>query len=158
MNPFKRNIVKKYFSKDDLESIKSAVAELEKRTSTELRIKVISEIHKDFKGDLYKQAVAEFAKEGMDKTRDQTGVLILVALKDRKFQILADKGIMAKVSQEVLDRAASILKSGFQGGDVRSGFHMTIGFLGGMLSEHFPRKPDDKNELPNDVIIGGDPK
>jgi len=153
MTLFSRNLVKKYFSKDDLKSIKGAITEFEKRTSAELRIKIISKINKGLAGDIFAQAAMEFVKEGMDKTRDQTGVLILIALDDRKFQILADKGIMAKIKQEVLDRAASIIKSGFQGGTQREGLHMAVGFLGGIFSEHFPKKSDDKNELPNDVII-----
>lgn len=155
MSLFKRNIVKKYFSKADLDGVGSAVAMAEDHTSAEIRVKIISGIHKDFKGDIYKQAVLEFEKEGMTKTRDQTGVLILIALNDKKFQILADKGIMAKIKQEVLDKAATLIQSGFQTKKQNEGLCLAVGFLGGVLGELFPKKSDDKDELPNDVIVEG---
>lgn len=153
MNPFNRNLIKRYFSKDDLKSFGKTIGWMEERTSAEIRLKIISGIKKEFAADVYKQAVWEFEKEGMTKTKDQTGVLILIALEDRKFQILADKGIMAKVKQEILDRAAAIIGDGFKIKKQREALHMAIGFLGGMLGELFPRKPGDKNELPNNVVV-----
>jgi len=156
MNLFKRNLVKKYFSKADLDGVGNAVAMAEDYTSAEIRVKIISKIDKGLKGDIYKQAVLEFEKEGMTKTRDQTGALILVALKDKKFQILADKGIMAKVKQEVLDKVANLIKTGFQSGKQKEGLCFAVGYLGGILGGVFPRKPDDKNELPNDVVVETD--
>ena len=45
----------------------------------------------------------EFYKEGLYKTRDETGVLFLISLLEKTVYILADKGIYEKVSQNKLD-------------------------------------------------------
>jgi len=153
MNFFKRSPIKKYFSKDDLERIKNAIGDVEKTTSAELRVKLVGRIDKDLNGSIYHQAIREFNREGMAKTRDQTGLLVLIALEDKKFQILADRGIMDKVPQEFFDGKATTLSGAFSKGAHVEALLAIISFIGVELATHFPKKADDKDELPNDVIV-----
>ena len=157
MNLFKRSSIKKYFKKEDLERLKNAIGDVEKMTSAEMRVKIIHKMDKDIK-NVYDQAVHEFVKEKMDLTRDFTGLLILIALEDRKFQILADKGILAKIPQEFFDGKAMTLSGAFAKGAHVEALLTIIAFIGVELATHFPKKPDDKNELPNDVVVENEPK
>lgn len=149
-------LLKTFFSQIQLENIKQIIDVWEKRTSGEIRVKVIFECDADLKGKSRNQALREFECEGLSKTRDKTGVLILVVLLDKKFEILADKGIYEKIKQTDLDKIADNMKDLFLVHQYHLGVSVAIRFLGLLLQKHFPRKSDDINELPNDVIIGGE--
>ncbi len=49
------------------------------------------------KGDVLDRAAWLFKKLGMHKTAERNGVLFYLAVKDRKFAIIGDAGINAKV-------------------------------------------------------------
>ena len=144
-----------YFSSGDLDLIKTAIQEQEKATSGEIRVKIIDGCDVGLNGNIYQQALREFEREGLSKTRDKTGVLILVVLDVRRFQVLADEGIYTKIPQVSWDMVATYMQLGFQTGKFVDGVLLGVELVGNTLSRFFPRKIDDTNELPNDVIVGG---
>jgi len=95
----------------------------------------------------------EFAKLGMNATRDKTGILIFILLKERQFYVLADSGINEKVEQTVWDSVRNNMQNEFKNGSYLSGILSAIEQVGKILSEHFPIKSDDTNELSNKVVI-----
>ena len=98
-----------------------------------------------------------FFDHGLYRTRDRTGVLILISLLERRVHILADEGINQKVPQSTWDNLVQHLTGGIQRGEAASALCETIEICGQILAEHFPRRPDDRDELGDQVITGGSP-
>lgn len=150
-----------YFSDTDLSRITECVRNVESKTSGEIRVVIREHFRKGSEcfeadiSDIHHQAEFDFYAEGVGNTRDKTGVLVLVVLNVRKFKILADEGIYHKLPQFYLDFCASDLSARFKNGEYTNGICETVAALGEMLAKHFPRRPDDINELPDDVIAGG---
>ena len=145
-----------FFSQSDLERIKTAVQEAEKRTSGEIRVKVIQQCDEDLKGNLEQQALRDFEREGLHNTKDKTGVLVLVVLRERRFRIIGDSGIYEKLPQSYWNELARRLSILFAAGDFASGICRVVSDIGKELASFFPRQKDDVDELPDYVIIGGE--
>ncbi|MBI2266325.1 MAG: TPM domain-containing protein [Armatimonadetes bacterium] len=141
---------KKFFSKEEIEAITLRIGEIEKQTSGEIRIKVI----RDCPPDTRKHAESEFVQEGLTRTRDATGVLLLLILRKRKFEILADRGINEKISRETWQEISGAISSSFREEKYLEGVLTALDRMGAILAEHFPRKDDDVNELPDAPILG----
>ena len=97
----------------------------------------------------------EFARLEMHKTHARNAVLILVAPQSRKFAIFGDEAIHAKCGQPFWDEVAAAMTGYFREGKFTDGLVHAIGHAGQFLAKHFPRQPDDKNELPDNVIDRG---
>lgn len=149
-----KKIIYEYLSDDDFLAISKAISESEKTHSGEIRVSINSELSffENFY-DIKKLAIREFKKLKMDTTRDKTGVLIYISLIKKQFYILADEGINQKVSQSYWDSLAENIKNEFIIGNYRNAITETITNIGIKLSEFFPIKRDDTNELSNKVVI-----
>ncbi len=143
-----------YFSDDDFLRISNKIQEMEKITSGEIRVS-FKETKPAFKkkNSIRSLAEEEFAKLGMAETRDKTGILIFVLLKERQFYILADSGINEKVEQTVWDSVRNNMQNEFKNGNYLLGILSAVEQVGKILSKHFPIKSDDTNELSNKVVI-----
>lgn len=143
-----------YFNDDDFLRISHKIKELEKITAGEIRVAL-----KEKKSILKRnKQIDELAKEeflslGMSDTRDRTGILIYVLLGERQFYILADEGINQKVDQSTWDNVRDDIQNEFKTGHYTRGLLKGIEDVGKILSEHFPVKPDDTNELSNKVVM-----
>jgi|SRR3989344_937359 len=144
-----------HFSRADLERIKATVREAESRTSGEIRVKVVERCDEDLKGNLVQQALRDFEREGLHNTRDKTGVLVLVVLGEKRFRIIGDSGIHEKLPQSYWNDLARKLSILFVAGDFTGGICRVVSDIGKELASFFPHRADDKNELSDDVIIGG---
>jgi putative membrane protein len=100
------------------------------------------------------QAVQSFYVKGLHKTRDATGVFFFISLFEHKVWILADTGIYSRISQQELQVYAADMAKGIRQGRAAEILCREIADLGKVLAEHFPAKPDDENELSNQVIVG----
>ena len=100
------------------------------------------------------RAVRAFYEKGLYKTRHQTGVLFLISLLERKVRVLADSGIHEKIGQETLDKFARNISRGIRDGHACTALCETIQEAGALLAHHFPKTPDDTNELPDTVMSG----
>lgn len=146
--------VKVIFTKEDLRKISDKIQEIEKNTSGEIRVSIREKRSLlEHKLTLFDMAVKEFYRLGMDKTRYRTGVLIYILLSERKIQIVADKGINDKVENATWQKIAESIAENFKTGKYLDGIIKGLEQIGEVLTQHFPIKPDDTNELPNDVEI-----
>ena len=89
----------------------------------------------------------------MHNTRGKTGILLYLQLHERQFYILADKGIHEKVGEETWHIVRDEIQLLFHDGKFSQGLIWGIERVGKILSEHFPIKADDTNELSNKIII-----
>ncbi|MCI5121084.1 MAG: hypothetical protein D3908_07840 [Candidatus Electrothrix sp. AUS4] len=100
------------------------------------------------------QAVQEFFKQGLHKTREATGVLFFISLFERRVWVLADQGLNGKISQESLQAYAADIAKGIKEGRAAEVLCLEIRRAGTVLAEHFPVRDDDINELSDQVIHG----
>src|SRR3989338_2307376 len=105
------------------------------------------------RGVFTEDARREIERQGMTKTRDKTGVLILLVWEERKFAIVGDTGIHAKLGDDYWASRAEELKSYFAAGDCVRGLTAVVENVGRELAKHFPRKADDRDELPDAPIV-----
>jgi putative membrane protein len=101
---------------------------------------------------VFERAQEVFLSRNLHLTRERTGVLIFVALAERRAEILADEGIAAKVDQKVWVDAVDALTNGMKRGAPAEGFTAAIRLCGEVLAEHFPPSNDNPDELPNVLV------
>jgi uncharacterized membrane protein len=148
------NLIKKLFTQEDFSAITAEIGEAEKTTAGEIRISIRQKRRwGEKKKTLEEMARREFHKLGMTKTKDHTGVLIFLLIEDRAFFILADEGIHTKVAEGVWTKIAGEMSSHFAQKKFRHGIIHGVQSVGKVLSQYFPRKSNDKNELPNEVHV-----
>jgi uncharacterized membrane protein len=142
------------FTKEDLAAIASTIGEAEKTTAGEIRVSIRQKRKwREKKRTIEEIARQEFHLLGMTKTKNHTGILIFLLLEDKKFFILADDGIHAKVGDGTWDKIAKEMSDHFLQKNFRLGIIHGVHSVGVELSKFFPRKSDDTDELPNDVHV-----
>src|SRR5262245_27411607 len=95
-----------------------------------------------------------FAEQGLTRTRGRTGILIFVALLERRVVVLGDEGIDRVLEpgeswQAVVDLAVEGLRSG----DPARGLVAAVGLCGAILARHLPPPVPNPDELPDAVVI-----
>lgn len=136
-----------FFSEPDKKRISEAIARAEHNTSGEIRV----HLEDHCKGDVMKRAEWHFGKLGMHKTKDRTGVLFYLAVKDRVFAIYGDMGINAKVPDNFWDGIRDHMLIHFKESRFADGLIEGIRMAGSQLQQHFPAKRENDNELSNEV-------
>ena len=134
-------------TKDQQTQLRAAIQKAERYTSGEIRI----HIETDLKGDLFDRAAWIFRKIGMEKTAERNGVLFYLAVEPRKFAIIGDKGINAKVPEDFWNRIRIVLENYFREGKFAEGLCEGVIMAGLQLREHFPNRKNDIDELPDEI-------
>lgn len=98
------------------------------------------------------RSLAAFTAHGLHYTRAHTGILILASLLEHRVVVLADKGINEKVDAGTWDEVVRILTDALKSGNACNGFCKAIERCGQILAQHFPRSPDDRDELANKLV------
>ncbi len=139
--------------KQDLRVLSEAIAQAEKKTSGEIRVVVRHKRHwRERKLGVHEIAQREFHRLRMHHTKHRSGVLIMLLLSDRQFHIAADEGIHRRVADGTWDRIAEAMTASFREGKFVEGLSEAIREVGHVLSQHFPRLPDDRNELSDEIV------
>lgn len=147
-----------FFTKDQQAKILASVKAAEESTSGEIRV----HIETSFRGDVLDRAAWVFKKLGMYKTALRNGVLFYLAVKERKFAIIGDAGINAKVPEGFWEKIKNLMEKNFKEGKFTEGLSEGIILAGEQLKTHFPHQKNDVNELPDEISfdkpIGGESK
>lgn len=147
-----------FLSDDGRQIVAKAVATAEKATSGEIVVLVVSSskrfwhLFKTKSQAVNRRAEKEFLKLGIQQTEGRTGVLIMVSVKEHMVVIKADRDINLKVPQSTWDDIVRLIIDDIKGGNPCLGLCSGVGKVAYVLAQHFPAKPDDVNELPNDVV------
>jgi uncharacterized membrane protein len=128
--------------------IVAAIRAAEQKTSGEVRVFISRQQTVD---DPVASAQAEFNRLGMANTRDRNGVLIYLAPGPCKFAVIGDTGIHARCGQAFWQELAGSMSARFHAGEFTEGIVQGINRAGELLAVHFPRRPDDIDELPDRV-------
>jgi uncharacterized membrane protein len=142
--------VTEFLSEDDLASIARAVAQAEAGTSAEVRV------HLDHacKDEALRRAIKVFERLGMHRTAARNGVLIYISVTDHKLAVIGDAGIHERVGAAYWQELADAVRERMRQQRPRDGLVHAIVEVGGALGRHFPRQPDDRNELSDEVSLG----
>jgi uncharacterized membrane protein len=141
-----------FFTAQEQEEIKEAIMSAELDTSGEIRV----HIENSCSGDVLDRAAFLFKQLGMNKTELRNGVLIYLAVKNRRFAIIGDKGIHAVVPDNFWDDIKARMMDHFRENRFTEGLTQAIASAGIHLRKHFPRSKNDVNELQDEISFGKD--
>ncbi|MCK5808875.1 TPM domain-containing protein [bacterium] len=146
--------LREFFTKEDEQSILSAIQKAELKTSGEVRVRIEKSAEKDA------MAVARKAFEflGMRDTELHNGILFVLTLEDRTFTILGDDGINQKVPDDFWESVKNIVLEHFREGSFAAGLAEGIILAGQQLAEFFPYQEGDINELPDAISYADEDK
>ena len=139
------------FSPDDLDTIARAGGVAEAATSAELRVHLERRVPAGV--DPMARAREVFAALGMHRTAERNGVLIYLAVEDHKLAIVGDEGIHTIVGAQYWEHVRDLMLERLRTGAARDAVLMAVGDVGGVLRQHYGRRPDDTNELSNEVSV-----
>jgi uncharacterized membrane protein len=153
-NPFSlfKTNTDKLLNTSDKQMLVQAIQAAEKTTSGEIRVHVESRTKK---GDALTRATEIFFKQKMNATKERNGVLVYVAVEDRKLAIYADQGIYDKVGVEFWYSQVQAMTAHFKEENYVQGMSVVIAEIGKALTNHFPYdRVTDTNELSDEIMIG----
>jgi uncharacterized membrane protein len=149
-------LVKRDFPAATLAAIEQAVAASERQHSGELRFVVEgglpwNELWQGYSP--HQRAIELFSQLQVWDTENNSGILIYVQWVDHAVEILADRGIAARVPQAEWDAICREMEAAFKRGDYRSGALAAIDRVSHLLQLHFPAAADNRNELSNKPLL-----
>ncbi len=124
-----------------------AIKQAELNTSGEIKV----HIENRCKGDVEQRSLFVFKHLKLDETKLRNGMLIYLAIKDRKFAILGDEGINKVVGDGFWNDVKDLMLGYFKEGKFAKGLEQGIQRCGEKLKEFFPYQSDDINEIPDDI-------
>ena len=141
----------------DLDAIASAVRETERGTLAEIRVHLERRVAHGLRRrttDPMERARQVFGALGMHRTSHRSGVLVYLAVEDRKLAIVGDDGIHARVGDEYWSGVRDRMIERLRAGALRAAVVGAVAEVGATLARFFPRRPDDVDELSDDVSLG----
>ncbi len=150
--------LKQALSTSTLRDIEAAIKASESEHSGELRFAVETALDPlaIIRGESSRaRAVDLFSSLRIWDTEHNCGLLIYVLLADRAVEIVADRGIHAKVGEAEWARICHQMEAAFRQKDFRGGMLAGIKSVTQHLKAHFPASVGDQNELSNRPVVLG---
>ena len=147
---------------DRLRKLTQAVAASERRHSGEIRICVETSLplhhlwHKASTRQLTRaRALTWFGKLRVWDTAHNNGVLIYLLLAERSIEVVADRGLNARVTEQVWQAMVARMAAAFKAGRFEDGLADALAQVSALLIEHFPLAPDtpNPNEWPDTPVL-----
>ena len=148
--------VKRDFPPDTLMAIDNAIKASEAVHRGEIRFAVEGALHIEplLRGQSARErAIDVFSQLRIWDTEHNNGVLIYLLLADRDVEIVADRGIDAKVGAQEWERICRKMEADFRQADFKGGVIGGIQEVTRHLTEHFPPIRGDRNELPDKPVV-----
>jgi len=149
-------LVKRHFPRRALADIERAIGESETAHMGEIRFAV--EAGLDFwllmRGQQAQERALEvFSQLRVWDTEHNSGVLIYLLLADRVVEIVADRGIHAKVGAGEWQRICRMMEADFRQGRFEQGVQAGIREISALLVQHFPARGANPDELPDKPVV-----
>jgi len=151
-----RWMVNRAFPKGTLNAINRAIKASETTHRGEIRFAVEGALHVEplLRGQSARErAIDVFSQLRIWDTEQNNGVLIYLLLADRDVEIVADRGIDAKVGPEEWERICRKMEAAFRQAEFEGGVLGGIQEVTRHLAEHFPPIGGDRNELPDKPVV-----
>jgi len=137
-------------SAEQLASIEQTISDVELKTSAEIRVHLEDECGEN----VLDHAAFIFEELLMHRTELRNGVLIYVALGNKKMAVIGDVGIHSKVEKSFWNEVRDHMIGQFRKDDYEAGIKSALHIVGDELAKHFPRSNADVNELDNNISRG----
>jgi len=148
--------VNRIFSRQTLLAIEQAIKESKTAHVGEIRFAVEGALHSTplFKGQSAKERALEvFSQLRVWDTEHNNGLLIYLLLADRAVEIVADRGIHAKVGSEEWKKICHTMEIAFKQAKYEWGVVCGIQAVTQHLTKHFPASGAGRNELPDTPAV-----
>ena len=148
--------ISRAFPRDTLTAIERAIKASETAHIGEIRFAVEGALHSTalLKGQSARERSLEvFSQLRVWDTEHNNGVLIYLLLADRDVEIVADRGVHAKVGTPGWDAICRQMEAAFGAGKYEEGVISGIQALARHMSVHFPAACIPRNELSNAPVI-----
>jgi putative membrane protein len=99
-----------------------------------------------------RRAVMLFKTGAERRTIGRTGILIDLAMAERRAEIVGDEAITAVTTPETWGEAMAALLKDVRDGRPGDGIVAAVGLIGDVLATHFPKTSEDSNEIPDKLI------
>ena len=149
-------LMRRVFSAAVMQRIEDAVKQSERRHRGELRVVVEAVLDPGplLRGQSPRARAREvFAQLGVWDTAENSGVLLYINWADRDIEIVADRGISARVTQEQWEVICRGIEQAFRAGDFEAGVMEGIRQITALLVQHFPAAGDNPDELGNRPVL-----
>ena len=137
---------REFLSRLDHQRIVTAIAAAETNTSGEIRLFIQ---RGNIAGEPLAFAEKKFLELGMEKTAERNAILIFVAPRSQKFAVVGDEGVHRKCGVEFWQQMVEAMRGHFQREEFTDALVEAIESAGQLLARNFPRRHDDRNELPD---------
>ena len=144
------------FPRRTMAAIESAIEREEARHDGEVRFAVEPALpfRALLAGDSPRErAMAVFSGLRIWDTEQNSGVLIYVLLADRDVEIVADRGIHARVGTAAWEAICGTMQREFAAGRFEAGAIIGVRAVSDLLATHFPPRAENPNELSNKPVI-----
>lgn len=154
---FDLSSAKRLFPPATLDAVQHAIAASEHRHHGEIVFAVEGSLSlaETTRGRTPRQRAHElFARLRVWNTERNSGVLVYILLADHAIEILADRGIAAKVAESEWLPICALMQQKFAAGDYQGGAIAGVAAISELLAQHFPAdgtRNDD--ELPNRPVL-----
>lgn len=148
--------VRRTFPPSALQAIETAIKASEGLHVGQIRFAVEGALHSNAlwrDQSSRERAVEVFSLLRVWDTEHNNGVLIYVLLADRAVEIVADRGIHAKVGEREWQGICRAMEAAFKAGHFREGAVEGIGAATRCLATHFPAGVDRSNDLPDQPVV-----
>ena len=141
---------RRHFPAATLDAMQARIAASEARHRGEIRFVVEAELTT---AQLWREVSSRerarqvFASQGVWNTEENNGILIYVLLADRRVEIVADRGIDARVQPADWEAVCRMMEKEFRAGKYEAGALAGIDAVSELLARHFPADGKRPNEL-----------
>jgi uncharacterized membrane protein len=139
--------LEEFLTPEEEQEIVEAILKAEKNTSGEIRVHIEAQTHLDH----FERAKEVFHLLKMDNTKQENGVILYIAVADKKFVIYGDRGIDKAVADDFWIGTKTIIESHFREGRYKQGIVEAVLRAGHELQAHFPWHPGNQNELSDEI-------
>jgi uncharacterized membrane protein YgcG len=148
--------VKRAFSARVLSAIESAIRESHRAHAGQVRFVVEGALDSSglFDGlTARERAIDVFSQLRVWDTECNNGILIYLLLADRDVEIVADRGIDARVSGEEWEAVCRMMEADFRRGKYQPGVIRGIEQVSALLKTHFPTRTPPREDLPSFPVV-----
>jgi len=151
-----RTAVRRAFPSHTLEMIERAIRETEVMHTGQIRFAVEAALDLTLLlagRTVRERAVEVFSELRVWDTECNNGVLIYLLLADRDVEIVADRGVYAKLGKAVWEEICHEMETAFRDGKFEQGVFAGISSVGRHLASHYPHAGVKRNELPDRPVL-----
>ncbi len=149
-------VARRTFSPAVMRRVEDAVKSSEQTHRGELRVAVEAGLElEQLWRKLSPRARAEevFSQLRVWDTAENSGVLLYINWADRNIEIVADRGISTRVTQDEWEAICRVIEQSFRAGQFEAGLVEGIVRITSLLTTHFPAASGNVDELSNKPVM-----